>query len=268
MIKKFIKYIINNQNKIRDIFAIMLFKLKILPKEFEGRVRAIDFKRKYDKDFKKLKLEYNQAGFYFLNPMPSENYLKKYYINTYWQSRTDKDYPLRLRDIEHLKLLKKNFPRFDETEKKVLNFGAGHGGISFFLHSNKHNIFNYEPGGMKEYFDERWNILKDLSNINTKFDLIYGSHSLEHVQDIKKTLELFDRISHKETIFFFEVPNCYNESSKIIEPPHTYYFTRKFFDNHFLNNNSCKTYANYKEQKNEEGEVIVMISTASINKID
>ena len=78
MIKKFIKYINNNQNKIRDIFAIMLFKLKILPKEFEGRVRAIDFKRKYDKDFKKLKLEYNQAGFYFLNPMPSENYLKKY----------------------------------------------------------------------------------------------------------------------------------------------------------------------------------------------
>lgn len=267
MIKRLIKYITNNQNQFRDFFAVLLFKLKILPKEFEGRVKAINFKKKYEKDFKKLKLEYNKTGFYYLNPMPTESYLKKYYADTYWQSRTDKDYPLRLRDIEHLKLLKKYFPKFDETEKKVLNFGAGHGGISFFLHSSKHNIFNYEPGGMREYFTDRWNILKDLNNIDIKFDLIYGSHSLEHVQDIKKTLELFNKISHKETIFFFEVPNCHKESSQFIEPPHTYYFTRKFFDNHFFNHNYCKTYNNYQEQKDDEGEVIVMISKASINKI-
>jgi len=266
--KKLINYLVKNQNNIRDTIAIILLKLNILPKKFEGRVKAIHFKRKYDKDFKKLKIEYNEAGFYCLSPMPSENYLTKYYSDTYWQSRTDKAYPIRLRDIEHIKLLKKKFPQFDDTEKKVLNFGAGHGGISFFLHSNKHNIFNYEPGGMKDYFTERWNVLKDLSNINTKFDLIYGSHSLEHVQDIKKTLKLFERISHKETIFFFEVPNCHSESSQTIEPPHTYYFTRKFFDNFFLDHNYCKTYNNYQEQKNEEGEVIILISKSSIKKIN
>jgi len=264
--KKLINYLVKNQNNFRDYLAIVLLKLKILPKEFEGRVNAIYSKRKYDKDFKNLKLEHSEKGYCCLKPMPTENYLQQYYNDTYWKSRTDKNYPLRLRDIEHLKLLKNKFPNFDKSEKKILNFGAGHGGLSFFLHSNMHNIFNYEPGGMKLYFSERWNVLKDLNNINTKFDLIYGSHSLEHVQDIKKVLALFDKISHEETIFFFEVPNCYSKISQTIEPPHTYYFTRKFFDNYFLKHNYCKTYKNYQEQENDEGEVIILLSKSSIKK--
>ena len=44
--------------------------------------------------------------------------------------------------------------------------------------------------------------------------LIYASHSLEHVRSIKKTFEEFSKISHKDTKFLFEVPNCFTQNKK------------------------------------------------------
>ena len=64
--------------------------------------------------------------------MPSDNFLAKYYSETYWQSRTDKNYPIRLRDIEHYKLLNKKYPNFNNSSKNILNFGAGHGEFHSF----------------------------------------------------------------------------------------------------------------------------------------
>ena len=263
--KKIINYFVENQNRIRDFLAIFLYKINLVPKQFEGRVRSIYLTKKYNKEFLKLNLKYDQSGFHHLNPMPSVEYLEKYYKDTYWPSRTDKNYPIRIRDIEHYKLLIRKFPDFNNTKKNILNFGAGHGGISFFLHIANHRVHNFEPGGMKKYFDNRWEILSDLNNTNIKFDLIYGSHSLEHVQDIKKILKLFKKISHDKTIFFFEVPNCHPNQKVKIEPPHTYYFTTKFFDNFFKKNAFCKTFSNYEEQSEDNGEVIILLSQSNIN---
>jgi 2-polyprenyl-3-methyl-5-hydroxy-6-metoxy-1,4-benzoquinol methylase len=262
--KKIIKLLANNQNSFRDFVAIILFKLKLIPKEFEGRVRSIYLTKRYNKNFRNLKLEYDKSGFHFLSPMPSEEYLKKYYKDTYWPSRTDKEYPIRLRDIEHFKLLKKKFPEFNLSRKKILNFGAGHGGLSFFLHTANHDIYNFEPGGINNYFDNRWNNVKEIESLDFKFDLIYASHSLEHVGDIKKVLSNFKKISHENTIFFFEVPNCYKNDNLKIEPPHTYYFKRKFFFNHFVNANFCKTFKDYKDLEDDSGEVIILLSKANI----
>ena len=266
MIKKIIKYLVDNQKNLRDFVAILLFKANIIPKEFQGRARSIYLTKKYDKEFKNLSLNYDNLGFHSLSPMPSENFLEKYYKDTYWQSRTDKDYSIRLRDIEHYKLLKKRFPDFDNSRKNILNFGAGHGGLSFFLHVAKHQIYNFEPGGIKEYFSERWESIEKIDDLNLKFDLIYGSHTLEHVQDIKKTLKILKNISHEKTIFFFEVPNCYSKNTLKVEPPHTYYFTRKFFKNAFTSYDYCKTFRNYTEQKDDGGEVIVFLSQSQINE--
>ena len=257
---KLIKNIVKNQNKIRNFIAILLYKLKLLPKEFEGRVKSIYLTKKYNKEFESLKLKYDDLGFHRLNPMPSEDYLKKYYKDTYWQSRTDKDYPIRVRDIEHFKLLNEKFPEFSKSPKKILNFGAGHGGISFFLHAQNHEIYNYEPGGLKTFFNERWTNIKNLQETNLKFDLIYASHSLEHVHNINSTLKTFNDISNNDTIFFFEVPNCFSKQQIKIQPPHTYYFKRDFFFNNFKNFNFCKTFLNFKEQDDDSGNVIVFLS--------
>ena len=95
----------------------------------------------------------------------------------------------------------KNFLNLAKV-RKILNFGAGHGGISFFLHAQNHEIYNYEPGGLKTFFNERWTNIKNLQETNLKFDLIYASHSLEHVHNINSTLKTFNDISNNDTIFF------------------------------------------------------------------
>lgn len=263
--KKIINYLVKNQTKLRDKLALLLFKLNLIPKEFEGRVKSIYLKQKYNKKFFKKNLVYNNLGFYHLEPMPSSDFLTKYYSETYWQSRTDKNYPIRLRDLEHYKILKKKFPNFNNHSKKILNFGAGHGGISFFLHAANHDICNLDPGGIKEHFSERWKTYNDLSELDIEFDLIYGSHSIEHVQDIKKTLKQFKRLSHKNTIFFFEVPNCPKNKKISIEPPHTYYFNEDFFKNSFDRIEFCKSFTNYKERNDNNGDVLVFISQTGIS---
>jgi len=262
--KKLISFYVKKQTLIRDYIAIILFKLNLIPNEYKGRARALYKSRQYNKKFLESKLKYNELGFYSLDPMPTEEFLKKYYAETYWQSRGDKNFPIRLRDVEHYKLLKKTYPDFDNSPKKILNFGAGHGGLSILLYVAKHKIYNFEPGQTNPLFTERWNSLANLEGISDKFDLIYGSHTLEHVQDIKKILKIFNNISHEKTIFFFEVPNCSHD--KRLHPPHTYYFTRKFFYNYFYKYDFCQTFKGSVKSKDDEGSVIRFLSNSKINE--
>ena len=75
-----------------------------------------------------------------------------------------------------------------------------------------------------------------LDSVDEKgFDLIYGSHSLEHVLDLDKTMKIFDKILKPGGLIFMEVPNCHQDCKSgypddKLDPPHTYYFTRKYFD--------------------------------------
>ena len=40
-------------------------------------------------------------------------------------------------------------------EKKILNFGSGHGGISYLFHAANHIIYNYDFGSTKKIFSRR-----------------------------------------------------------------------------------------------------------------
>ena len=264
-IHNLINFLLNNKNTFRDFVAVILLRLNLIPEKFKGRAQAIYKTQKYKKKFLELKLEHNEMGFYSLNPMPTKDFLKRYYTETYWKNRTDKNHPIRLRDIEHYKLLKKIYPDFDNGSKKILNFGAGHGGLSILLHAAKHEIYNFDPGGINNLFPDRWNSINDLDQTIDKFDLIYGSHSLEHVQNIKETMKKFNEISHQNTIYFFEVPNCTNNLLKI-QPPHTYYFSRKFFYNYFYKSDYCETFDGLNEAKNDEGNIIRFLSKSKIKE--
>ena len=173
------------QTNYRNFIAIFLFRLNLIPDEYKDRVRAMLKSKQYEKKFLKLNLSYDELGFYYLDPMPSKDFLKDYYEETYWHNRND------------------------------------------------------------------------------KFDLIYGSHSLEHVQNIKETIKKFNEISHENTIFFFEVPNEFNRRK--ISPPHTYYFTRKFFYNCFEKYDYCQTIDELGIEKNDEGDVIRFLSKHKIS---
>ena len=264
-IRNLVNFLVNNKTAFRDFVAVILLRLNLIPEKFRGRTQAIYKAQKYKKKFLELKLEHDEMGFHYLDPMPTKDFLKKYYTETYWQNRTDKNYPIRLRDVEHYKLLKKIYPDFDNGSKKILNFGAGHGGLSILLYTAKHEIYNFDPGGINSLFSDRWNAINNLNEISNKFDLIYGSHSLEHVQNIKETMKKFNKISHQNTIYFFEVPNCTSNVLKI-HPPHTYYFSRKFFYNYFHKSDYCETFSGLDEAKNDEGNIIRFLSKSKIKE--
>jgi len=113
-----IKFIYRLFILFRELVAIFLFRLNIIPDKYKDRVRVLIKSRQYRKKFLKLNLSYDELGFYFLDPMPSKDFLKNYYEETYWQNRNDKNYPIRSRDIEHYKLLKRIYPDFDKYKKK------------------------------------------------------------------------------------------------------------------------------------------------------
>ena len=49
------------------------------------------------------------------------------------------------------------------------------------------------------------------------------------------------------------------------EPPHIITLPTKFFDNFFNKNTFCKTFSNYEEQREDNGEVIILLSQSNIN---
>ena len=125
-------------------------------------------------------------------------------------------------------------------------------------------MINVEPSGeLIGYNDDNWKLYNDISLVDEKIDFIYGSHSLEHVQDIRVQEEHIERLLKRKGFLFYEVPNCVIESNGGINgklrPPHTYYFTLEYFKSFDLfeplvcNTFNIKTFPNACSQ---DGEVI------------
>ena len=55
-------------------------------------------------------------------------------------------------------------------------------------------------------------------------------------------LKQFKECSHENTFYFFEVPNGFNQERVL--PPHTYYYTKSFFEKIFSNKKE-KKYISY-----------------------
>ena len=261
MIRKIIKLLILCRKIFIKNLIIFLYRVKLLPKDFHRRAKLELNLNKYKKYFNKLKLSYNNLGFYFVDPMPDREYLKRYYEETYWESRFDIDYPVRNRDMSHYELLCKSYQDFNFSKKRILNFGSGHGGISFLLALKNHEINNFDFQSKQIKFEKNLKSFNNMDQINGAFDLIYSSHSLEHVDNIFNTIKKFQSISHENTIFFFEVPNCSGKKFQKIHCPHTYYFTKLFFQNCFKKIDFCKFYSGEREVNNENESNILRILT-------
>ena len=222
--------------------------------------------------FKGRSLKKSKGGDYFyVDPMPLESELDTYYQNEYWGTREEKNLGANLRDFVHYHLLKENIPDFfSDTKKCVINFGAGHGGISNLFWFDGFDVINIEPSGLPQLYDERWITYKWIGDVPDKsIDLIYGSHSLEHVQDIEKFKQQVSRVLKPNALLFWEVPNakdpkCSSMMNRI-EAPHTYYFFKEFFENWFdevISNysydqsHSIGVVENWKSYKNTGGVVI------------
>ena len=172
--------------------------------------------------------------YWMLHPMPSENELDLYYRNDYWNHRTQSSL-VSERDVLHFKLLITAVPDFFKVKRKIMNYGAGRGGISYLLSAAGHEVINIEPSSHNQAPDFGIQTFSSLEEYAGRdIDLVYGSHSLEHVHDVHFVLGAINARLKPESLSFWEVPNALGPGNGPIESeifiPHTYYFTRNFFD--------------------------------------
>tara|TARA_B110000444_G_C18810514_1_gene582317 strand:+ start:370 stop:1167 length:798 start_codon:yes stop_codon:yes gene_type:complete len=246
-----------------------------LLKEVYIKSKLLTLRKIYHKKFYEKSLKFNdEYSYYYLDPMPKENFLGDYYNSVYWKmrpERIEKNF-VRDRDFRHMNLIQKHIlENFKNKKCNVLNFGSGHAGISLLLRSNNHNVYNFDyiiP--RKLFFKDNYKFINKFEDIqsNLKFDIIYSSHSLEHLTDVFPILKKFKEYSHKDTCYFFEVPNGYNQNR--ISPPHTLYFTRDFFEKVFSKKENDRLYFNYIHKDNLDynedvtGGVINIITNNSL----
>ena len=164
MLIKLIKFFLSKLKILEDFIIIVLFRINLLPKQLHKKAKVKLKIRQYQKDFNKFKLAYNSLGFYYVDPIPSKDYLSSLYAETYWDNRHDKNFPVRKRDIEHYKLLLKIFPNFNETSKNILNFGSGHCGISILLHLKNHKIVNFDYHEADTTFEKTYLLFEIIEN--------------------------------------------------------------------------------------------------------
>ena len=215
--------------------------------------------------FQNCKLKKVDDLYWVLDPMPSSFDLFDFYEKSYWQKyRSSSINLIRSRDLEHFIKINSELDFFS-TPRTILNFGSGIGsGISNLFFLTSHTVINVEPGPWSDtYNSPRFTRYRSLSEVpqTTKIDFIYGSHSLEHVSNLKE-MEIFieNRLASGGYVFW-EVPNAHKGTMELtqtpkIEYPHTYYFTRRYFHQCGLNRVFNLTYQNGIECEGEKGSVI------------
>ena len=240
--------------------------------------------------FKDCIFKESEDGYYYVDPMPSKEQLDAYYKNLYWDWRNNKwngskNHGASPRDLVHYHLLKKYIPEFFNSGKKtIVNFGAGGGGISNLFWFDGFEIINVEPSGTPQSYESNWKTIDSIYELDeeeSSIDLLYGSHSLEHVQSINDFKKVSSKILKSGGYMFWEVPNAYAPGSGYFENeiavPHTYYFTLKFFNNWFdeIILNKCYEQSHrieigkvedWEEYENQKGPVIRALGKMIKNK--
>jgi len=204
-----------------------------------------DYKLEVKEDikfFNNLKI-YNctDCDFSFVNPIPSEDKLNDFYKNVYravgrppyWMTENYEDlkrYYLEDKNLNYL-LYITTLIDFSKIEN-VYDFGGGYGDLGFLLKKKFPNLKLFVTENddyCKKVLNERdYKNFENLEDINTKFDLIITTHSLEHLTDTNIFYK-FNKILKPNGFIFFEVPNCPKEyfQGRPYDSPHLLFYTSK-----------------------------------------
>ena len=192
--------------------------------------------KKMIETFRHYKWHYcRSCNFSYVFPKITAEALDKYYSTDYWKIRTpseiEKGYFQSNTDRakQHLKFLNNNGLKV----KTMLDFGAGMCGSAAVFKPKGfcQDITIFDKASQAKEIANILGIkhIKDMQDKSNKFDMIYSSHSLEHVQDIDETLTQFSNLIKKSGHVFIEVPNVANQT--VLEmchhAPHTYNFSQK-----------------------------------------
>lgn len=181
---------------------------------------------------------YTSGGYWRLEPMPTSQQLDLYYETSYWFARGQPGALVSERDLAHLRFLTESDVLAQATngQPAFLNFGSGHGGISYVMRMLGFDITNIDQFPS----DQTWfRHLPNLSLVDGPIHIAYASHSLEHVPNIESTIQDLLRVLAPGGFLFVEVPNSVHTNySRLdqngarvpcLQVPHTHYFQKDFF---------------------------------------
>ena len=170
-------------------------------------------------------------------PKISESQLTDYYRSDYWVADSKE-----LENCENNRTTS-TYKILDEATgfkniNVVLEFGSASAQLSRYIKSRRPGlVFDcVDPGIVWKDLLKPFirNIYSDIAEIEGKYDLICGSHSLEHVPDINRYFKIFLNLLNRGGYLYFEVPNSVEReiifnNDREIHFPHTYFFTEKAF---------------------------------------
>lgn len=167
-------------------------------------------------------------------------YYKEHYAE---QNRKDREISPDVYFNTNIDLLSKYFNRanrhaniikniYTDDIIDILDFGSGPGYFLYLI--NAQNKFAIEPDKFcKKYLDYIGAIQTNLNELPfAKFDIIYSSHSLEHIFINDLTTTTFFNLLKDNGILFFEVPcgNILRYNIHVRHDPHTIFFTPQSLD--------------------------------------
>lgn len=201
------------------------------------RAMARQSQQKLASLFRNREIIQDSPGVWRLEPMTTEQELNDFYRDVYWLNRGDGGTLLRSRDFRHFLFLREFLHGLNPREvRKAINFGSGHGGMSRLLIAANFQVVNVDPFDAKVPGCEH---RPDLKLIEGPIDLVYASHSLEHVVDLAATLQSIVALLRPGGLLFVEVPNSLDpirsvevQGSRVpvVDPPHTFYMSEHFFE--------------------------------------
>jgi 2-polyprenyl-3-methyl-5-hydroxy-6-metoxy-1,4-benzoquinol methylase len=183
------------------------------------------------------------CGFVFTNPQPDEKELAKYYQSTAYISHSNKSHGLIDWAYKTSRMFTLNW-KYNLIHKhsllsptSILDFGCGTG--SFILECMKRGmkIAGVEPSDIARKQAQKTTkglIEEDIQKITGKFDSITLWHVLEHVAELKTTIESVTHHLTENGTMFIAVPNLksldaatYREHWAAYDVPrHLWHFSR------------------------------------------
>jgi 2-polyprenyl-3-methyl-5-hydroxy-6-metoxy-1,4-benzoquinol methylase len=187
------------------------------------------------------------CGFKFTSPRPDDKDLGEYYKAESYVSHSDTKKGLIntlyhwVRSYTLIKKLQLVMQHTKLKSGKILDYGAGTGAFLETCKKNKWDAYGIEPDEIaRKVMEEKFGITSYVSLSNAQgnnsfneFDVITAWHVLEHVSDLKETIESFRSILKEKGILIVAVPNPSSYDAKYYKehwaaydvPRHLWQFT-------------------------------------------
>ncbi|GGF28129.1 class I SAM-dependent methyltransferase [Echinicola rosea] len=186
----------------------------------------------------------SSCDFLFTNPRPTQENIGLYYESKDYISHTDKSnnlVNLIYKQVRKITLQQKVnwITKYSEKKGRLLDYGCGTGHFLHHASTKGWDGIGYEPNEeatkiAREKFDlQLYPKLKGLEK-EKKFDAITLFHVLEHVHDLRGTVEFLLKRLKKRGTLFLAVPNNASYDAALFKehwaaldvPRHLYHFTR------------------------------------------